>query len=167
MSRSSYNIRLSGIWRFLFGKNRPVLITRILCFLALGVFVWFFAWYLLNLIALQLIDTMPNAAQLKQVFYDIGERTGNNTILQSCTNMAFSGLVGCIMILIAVTMIWREKKTGYWVLFIGLFLVTFSPALFIGVNYLAKEQLWWEYILPGFVICFGIVEQLITRKANS
>src|SRR3989344_5050027 len=105
MTRSSYNIRLSGIWRFLFGKNRPVLITRILCYLSLALFIWFFAWYLLNLIALQMIDTMPNAAQLKQVFYDIGMRTNNNDILQSCTNMAFSGIIGSVMVFIALMLI--------------------------------------------------------------
>lgn len=166
MVASTYNLELSGIRALLFGKKKPSILTRILCWSSLTVFAIFFGWYLLNLIALKMIDTMPNAAKLKLVFEDIAYRYQISDIYQSCTNMALAGLFGSIALFIGVMLVWRELKMGYYFLFAGLFLIAFSPMLFIGVNYLANEQAGWEYLLPILVISFGIVERLILRRAN-
>lgn len=164
-SNAAYDIGLIGIRHFLLGSKKPVLITRVLCWTSFAVFAWVFGWYLLNLIALHMVETMPNSDHLKSIFIALGEKYHHSDIINSCKYMAWTGTSGALLVFAGAVLRWREFAIGFWLIIIGLLSVIASPVIFIGVNYLINEQAWFEYTVPGLVLIFAFLEKWITSRA--
>lgn len=167
MSGGTYDIKVKRIRTFFLGNERPALFSRILFYCSLPLFVYYLFAFTLELLAIRLIETLPNAVQIKESLDKVGERYAIEGIENVFFQMALTGLIGTALFFAGMLLIWRKKYTGYPVYIVGLLICMTAPWLFFGYGYYVNEQSIIDWIIPSFVLIMALTDWAVKSRRTT
>lgn len=129
------------------GTNRPNLLTRLSVIGGFLLWIYFFSWHLMTFLSIVLMGNLKHAPEVRAAYGRIGYQYHYSDTINRLTLYSAIEILIYFIILIALILIWRRKKTGimlYIFATISGLLVTF---IIMGINYMRFEISLFDYIL--------------------
>lgn len=156
----AYHIGWKGVFQFLFGKAMPALYTQFVVWWSLPFFLYFFAGSGLNLLALRMIDNLPEqkTEQLKAVFLTIGTNYGVVDIFTTFLVYTLVVLACSLLFFVSLLFIWRQREWAMYLAMAAVAVLLSSPIVLLGWEYFKMEVPIWENVWKGITLVLLIVE---------
>lgn len=138
---------LTRVSRFVFGKEAPVMFTRIMVYIGMTGWLLFFFWGLVSFAASFFIDEMDYANRSRAVFNRFGIQYGIEDFLYSFKNYTIVYLISMVFVFVGLVLLWRQKFIGYAVYFGGYATAILTLPLFLGFEYMWKETSNFDKVL--------------------
>lgn len=158
---------LQKLWVFIVGNEPPNMLTRVSVAIGLCVWFYFFSWHLLTFLTLSLMDGLDKAAEFESAFNRIG--SSYQIILPgSITTYLFvHALVQLVLAILSLTgliLIWRQKKFGFVLYFIGNGLIYVATLFIMGTAYMWNELSIVDFVLLLVITLYFLVGYWVMYK---
>lgn len=154
----------------IFGTQRPDLVTRILCYLNLIIWLIFFVWHLIGFTAISLREVIlvKKKIDVEALIFERGEALGFKPyeFLNLLMKYHLISSICWAVVFIGIVMMWRRKRIFALFLF-GAAGVYFAQIfLLMGWNYFMQDTTWFDKIALGMLVVNSFIFLLfMPRKA--
>ncbi|MFZ5554644.1 MAG: hypothetical protein ACOZCO_16130 [Bacteroidota bacterium] len=164
VTAATYDLKFSRIKNFLLGKEKPSLYTQIACITGFISFAWFFSWYLLNLLALHMIETEEKLKGLKMVFYQLKDKYGLYDVFTTYYLMVLICLAASGIMFVGLLFSWRKKLWAPYLFIVSQTICIIIPVVFMGISYFINEMSPAEQFGPFLPLLLFIIEIWRNRR---
>lgn len=162
MKANTYDIKFTRITRFLLGNQSPRLFTQLVFYISLPVVFWYLMFFSFTLVAMRMVDALPNANQVHEGIFRLGEMYSVSDMKGAFLRMSVIGLVSTGLMIAGILFLWRRWKIAYSLILPGIVGCLFCPWIFFGSEYFSREQSSWEWALPS-TLCILVIIDWATR----
>lgn len=163
----TYQIGFKRIKKFILGTYNPSLYTQIILIASIFYFLWWVMRYTLNMIAIQMIEVLPETEKINQLFNDVGQRYAIDNLKDTYFAICITELICAGLFFTSILLIWRAYKLGYYLFFLS-FIVSLPTIYFwLGMDFINNEQSRFEYIIPLILMALCIIDVIFFYKSKT
>ena len=154
------------LFRLVFGKERPDLLTRSFFFSHLIGWSIFFFWYVTAYLSLHFLNNIRGASRLKLIMAKRGRELGIHDFKTSYETFAFVMIVLWALYLIGLVLMWRNKPRYTYFVFGVLLAYPIVTVIFLNFRYLSQDVSLFDKLLYVILLISMTVYYLIKRREN-
>ncbi len=155
---------MQRLFRLVFGKERPNLLTRSFFFTHLIGWSIFFFWYVVAYLSLHFLENIRGADRLMAIMAKRGRELGMEDFRGSYETFAFVMIAFWAAYLVGLILMWRKNPNYRYLVFSVLLLYPFVVFIFLSFTYLFEDISLFDQILYAIMLISMSVYYLINKR---
>lgn len=158
---------MQRLFRFVFGKDRPDLLTRSYFFIHLVAASLFFFWYISAYLSIHFLENIRGALRLKKMITRRGVELGVDNFRESYETLAFIMIIVWIIYLAGLILLWRKNKIYRYFMFPVLIAYPLLIVFFLNITYILEDVSLFDYVLYLIMLVSLLVYYWIDKRRRS
>lgn len=158
---------MQRLFRFVFGKDRPDLLTRSYFFTHLVAASLFFFWYISAYLSIHFLENIRGALRLKKMITRRGVELGVDNFREAYETLAFIMIIVWIIYLAGLILLWRKNKIYRYFMFPVLIAYPLLIVFFLNITYILEDVSLFDYVLYLIMLVSLLVYYWIDKRRRS
>jgi len=145
------------VWRFIMGRSRPSLYTRLMLMAAFVFFCYFFGWNLFRYLAMEFINEIDHPENILATMDQIGHKYDIDEPVAQFKSYFVAMTVTQLVVLVSMVMMYRRVMAGYFIFYGAQILTLCLSAIMLSWDYFWSAIHITEKLIPAVLIVLAAV----------